>query len=98
VTCRAAVAPLFPTDAEIARELFGEEKSAIEAWQILVAALERRGLPHKDPVTGRRYWPAVKAYLDRRAGLRDHDVPPTGDGQESFHDTPRPRPQNSSPF
>jgi len=90
--------PLYPTDAEIAKALFGEGKGAVEAWTILVAALERRGLPHKDAVTGRRYWPAVKAYLDRRAGLRDHDVPPTGDGQERFHDPAYPRTQNSSPF
>ena len=84
MTRRAAVAPLFPTDAEIARELFGEGREALPTWLLMVAGLEHRGLPHADPITGRRYWPAVKAFLDRRAGLREDAVPAVADGQEVF--------------
>lgn len=39
-------------------------------WEAAARVLERSGLPKGDPVfNGRRYWPAVRAYLDRRNGL-----------------------------
>lgn len=58
--------PLFLADAEIAK-LLG---MAPAQWQATATVLERSGLPMKDPQFGdRRYWPAVRAYLDRRAGL-----------------------------
>lgn len=58
--------PLFLTDPEIAK-LLG---MAPAQWQATAIVLERSGLPRKDPQFGdRRYWPAVRAYLDRRAGL-----------------------------
>ena len=36
--------------------------------------LEREGLPRVDPLMGGRYWPAVRAFWDRRYGLRDAEV------------------------
>ena len=35
----------------------------------LAATWEREGLPRIDPMTGCRYWPAVRVFLDRRHGL-----------------------------
>jgi len=80
--------PLYPTEAEIARELFGQRRDAAEQWAGISRVWERQGLPLADPHTGRRYWPAVRAFLDRRAGLREHGPSPTTDGEERFNDPP----------
>jgi hypothetical protein len=60
---------LFPSDEEIARVLFGNDKARIKLFEETVAAEERRGLPRKHPTYGARYWPAVKAYFDYEWGL-----------------------------
>jgi hypothetical protein len=60
---------LFPSDEEIARVLFGNDKARIKLFEETVAAEERRGLPRKHPTYGARYWPAVKAYFDFEWGL-----------------------------
>lgn len=40
------------------------------AWLDSARVLTQSGLPQPDPLFGgRRYWPAVRAFLDRRAGL-----------------------------
>lgn len=36
-----------------------------KGWPGIAQALERSGLPPVDPQFGGRYWPAVKAFLDR---------------------------------
>ena len=72
--------PLFPSEAEIAFELLGDAN--LVRWRPLARDLERRGMPQIDPVFGRRYWPAVKAWLDRRAGLTTMMVPSKVDGKE----------------
>jgi hypothetical protein len=57
---------LFLTDVEIAERV----GLAPLDWKATVSALEKSGLPRPDPMFGeRRYWPAVRAFLDRRAGL-----------------------------
>jgi hypothetical protein len=58
--------PLFPTEAQIGRAVFGTRAAH---WRAFAMMEERRGLPQIDPMAGARYWPAVRAYLDRRAGL-----------------------------
>lgn len=74
---------LFLTEGEIADRL---GLSSLE-WQSAAAALEKSGLPTPDPVFGRRrYWPAVRAYLDRRAGLLQTPSPLTRDGEEHWGD------------
>ena len=60
---------LFPTDEEIARVLFGSDKTRAKLFEQTLAAEERRGLPRKHPAYGARYWPAVKAYYDYEWGL-----------------------------
>jgi hypothetical protein len=71
---------LFLTDGEIAARL---GLSAAE-WAPIASTLAKSGLPAPDPVfSGRRYWPAVRAYLDRRAGLSQGS--PSGvDGEENW--------------
>ena len=60
---------LYITDAELIRRLGVPEKIA----RPVLRALDndrRAGFPRKQELWGnRRYWPAVKAYLDRTNGL-----------------------------
>lgn len=61
---------LYVTDAELIRRLGVPERPARQA----IAYLDdhkQLGFPPKRPFWGnRRYWPAVKAYLDRDGGLK----------------------------
>ena len=60
---------LYITDAELIRRMGVPEKIA----RPVLTALDndrRSGFPRKQELWGnRRYWPAVKAYLDRTNGL-----------------------------
>lgn len=59
---------LYLSDRQIAKEL----GIGADLWRKQAAELEREGLPRRDEGFGRRrYWPAVKAFLDRRNGLSD---------------------------
>jgi hypothetical protein len=65
---RAALSPvLFVTDAEMLRRIGISEKIG----RIAIRELEKRLLfPPKDPLFGnKRYWPAVRAFLDARSGV-----------------------------
>jgi hypothetical protein len=60
---------LYITDAELIRRMGVPEKIARQAISVLDHN-PRSGFPKKDPLWGkRRYWPAVKLYLDRHNGL-----------------------------
>lgn len=73
--------PLYVTDAEIAARI----GISLDDWKDVAAALEKAGLPAPEPLfRGRRYWPACKAFLDRRYGLGGTSVPPTLDGAEHW--------------
>ena len=72
---------LFPADDEIAKLVLGRNA---KAWTNLVVIFEREGLPRIDPMTGGRYWPAVKAFFDRRAGLNTTVVQSQPDGEETW--------------
>jgi hypothetical protein len=71
---------LYPSEAEIALRVLGEGK--VKQWAALVPTLEREGLPRVDPLFGARFWPAVRAWFERRNGLRPELVPSGADGQE----------------
>jgi hypothetical protein len=71
--------PLYATEEQCARLVLGVGK--IKEWQALAIVWEGQGLPQIDPQTGARYWPAVKAWLDRRYDLRK-DAPKRPDGVE----------------
>jgi hypothetical protein len=80
---RPASDHLFLTEGEIALRV---GVSAID-WQAAAPLLEKSGLPRPDPLFGQlRYWPAVRAFLDRRAGMAQSLAPLTRDGEEHWDD------------
>lgn len=82
--------PLYATDDEIARALFGEDREMRRHWCETLALLEREGFPPKlATMRGRRYWPAVRAWLDAREGLGT-PRPRPAPGQENWN-VPPPR-------
>lgn len=72
---------LYPDEEELARRVLGRRASQ---WSNIAPSLEREGLPRIDPLTGGRYWPAVRAFFERRHGLRKDHVPASADGAESW--------------
>jgi hypothetical protein len=57
---------LYLSDAELIRRLGVPEKH----MRKILPGLEKYGFPRKQPLFGdRRYWPAVKAWLDKRNGI-----------------------------
>ena len=89
---------LFLPDAEIARRVIGKQRE--REWQGIAIVLERQGLPKPDPMMGGRYWPAVKAFFDRRHRLSDSIGPSANDGEENWDERgsrPRTRPRMASP-
>lgn len=58
---------LYVTDAELIRKLGVPEKGFRD---VLVALESKYAFPKKSPLFGgRRYWPAVKAWLDKHNGI-----------------------------
>lgn len=70
---------LYLSDAEIRKELGVSE----DRWRRAKHVLEGQGLPKVDPLMGGRYWPAVRAFFDRRHGLATVD-PAAPDGKENL--------------
>jgi hypothetical protein len=59
---------LYVTDAEMIRRMGVPEKIARRVIGGLDAKHLETGFPQKDPLWGdRRYWPAVRAWLERRS-------------------------------
>jgi hypothetical protein len=66
-TLERELGKLYVTDAELIRRLGVPERTARAVIQQLEA---KAGFPRKQALWGnRRYWPAVRAYLDRTNGL-----------------------------
>lgn len=79
---RMPIDPLYMTDGEIA----GLVGVGVDRWRANATVLERSGLPRRDPLfANKRYWPAVKAFLDRRNGLGHHSLALQPDGEEDFN-------------
>lgn len=72
---------LYKDEREIARLVLGGDA---KGWSALAAIWEREGLPKIDPMTGKRFWPAVEKFLYRRHGLVVDDVPSKVDGAEQW--------------
>lgn len=71
---------LYLNDKQIADEL----GIPVDEWRTNAALLKHKGLPAPDPLFGcRYYWPAVKAFLDRRYGL-DAPLPLRPGGKEKL--------------
>lgn len=75
-TASAEPSCLYPDEKEIALAVLGPSRA--KNWRGLAVVLERGGLPKIDPEFGARYWPAVKAFLDRR----HHVQPFTGERRD----------------
>ena len=75
--------PLYLSEAAIAQRVLGRDSKV--KWAAIAAVWEREGLPRVDPVTGYRYWPAVRSFLDRRHGLNQSTLPSTVDGAENWN-------------
>lgn len=75
--------PLYLSEAAIADRVLGQNSKA--RWESVAALWEREGLPRIDPLTGCRYWPAVRMFLDRRHGLGQGVLPATADGAENWN-------------
>lgn len=59
---------LFVTDAQCAERL----GLTLDQFKVALHAATQAGFPIKDPLfADRRYWPAVRAWLDRRYGMHD---------------------------
>lgn len=74
---------LFVTDAEMAQRLGIQTKDL----EVILPALTKAGLPAPDPaVKNRRYWPAVRAFLDKRYGMASSSGAgiPALDGEERW--------------
>ncbi len=58
--------PLFVTEEEAARRI----GISVGTFRRLRPMLERQGMPQRNPLfANRRYWPAVRAWFDRREGV-----------------------------
>lgn len=58
---------LFVTEAECAERI----GLSTEEFKRIISGLEQSGFPRQDPVfLNRRYWPAVRVFLDVRYGLK----------------------------
>jgi hypothetical protein len=74
---------LFITEAQLAERM----GVSTELLKTAVPALTKSGFPIPDPLfDGRRYWPACKAFLDRRYGLASQSPQgnPALDGEEKW--------------
>ena len=72
---------LYLSETEIAARVLGQDANR---WPEISAMWEREGLPRVDPLTGRRFWPAVEIFLLRRHGLDAKHVPAQTDGVETW--------------
>jgi hypothetical protein len=73
-------APLFVTEEQLAHRLGCKPSD----WKSHAPIFEREGLPAIDPLTGKRYWPAVRRWFDARHGLTAAHVPAAADGPEDW--------------
>lgn len=75
---------LFVTEAECAERM----GLSTEQFKMALPAAAKAGFPMPDQLfANRRYWPAVKAWLDRRYGLNQPSAiasPPGLDGNENW--------------
>lgn len=71
--------PLYINDTEISARL----GIAKDEWPRVRQQFERDGLPAKDPVVKKRFWPAVERWLLNRHGI-SNSVPVPPDGKENW--------------
>lgn len=70
--------PLYANDKELAEAVLGPTRA--KAWPMLVKLFEPRGFPPIDCLTGGRYVPGVRQFLDAINGVTT--MAPAKDGEE----------------
>lgn len=60
-------------------------------WPRVLTAFEREGMPGKDPVVGKRYWPAIEKWLMQR---HDAAYQPPADTEKETWDAIRQNPRS----
>jgi hypothetical protein len=68
---KSNVMPLYPTEAQIAREVLGPGR--LDEWKGLVQVLEREGFPPIQPRYGGRYWEACLQWFRIKNGLSNFE-------------------------
>ena len=71
---------LFPCDAEVAYRL----SMSADKFRRIIGALEHQGFPKRDITTGRRYWPAVVDFWNRRYSVGSISPRPIAEGEENL--------------
>ena len=85
--------PLYPSEAQIAREVLGPGR--LDEWKGLVQVLEREGFPPIQPRYGGRYWEACLEWFRIRNGLSS--IAPGRFGPEDGEETcPTPKKRRDS--
>lgn len=79
---------LYPDEAELARVLLGPRSSQ---WPTIAKVEERAGLPRISLQYGGRYWPAVKAFYDRRHQMIEQQSAPSDEREGENFDAWKPR-------
>ena len=78
---RGSEYPLYLSEKQIAARV----GVGLRTWSIAASALEKAGLPKGDPLfCRRRYWPAVKEFLDRRNHFGGQSLLPHGAALENW--------------
>ena len=72
---------LYKGEGEIAMLVLGDDA---KRWPELAVMFEREGMPQIDPLTGKRFYPAVEQFFANRHGVRAGRVPATADGVEAW--------------
>ena len=84
---------LYPDDRELGRVLLGPRAAE---WPAIAKAEEKAGLPRVSAQYGGRYWPAVRAFYDRRHRLLEQQSQDNDDEREkeSWDGRPARRPRS----
>lgn len=64
-------------------EMFRRLNVCRDKGRAAVEQLEPQGFPRKDPLfSGKRYWPAVRSFLDKRNGIGETQATPNASPED----------------
>ena len=84
VAALSAEYPLYKSEQEIAARI----GVGVKRWKSFAKTFERDGLPKPNPVIGKRYWPAIRKFLDAMEGVGQGGIQYDHRAKENF-DVPR---------
>jgi hypothetical protein len=85
---------LYVDDAELRRRI--NPKMGMERFRAALKAAEAQGFPKERALWGGRYWPAVRAWLDRECGIAHNAGGDGVDGPENFDAPARQSPRTET--